>query len=114
MQSSALGGGTRLSPPSPASTRSVIRVNRIAYEAKYQHDLESTDAGRIALMRDEELVGIYDDANAACEDGLERYGSGNYSIVRIGAEPLGLGIFTFARLISGDCPHSTSRSQTTA
>ena len=97
MQSSAQGGRTRLSPPSPASTRSsVIRVNRIAYEAKYQHDLERTDAGRIALMRDEELVGIYDDANAACEDGLERYGSGNYSIVRIGAEPLGLGIFTFA------------------
>lgn len=86
-----------MSPPSPASTSSdAVRSNRIAYEARYQQDLEGTEAGRIALMRDEELVGIYDDANAACEDGLERYGSGNYSIVRIGAEPLGLGIFTFA------------------
>ena len=73
-----------------------VRLNRIAYEAKYQHDLEQTDAGRIALMHDEELVEVYDDANVACEDGLERYGSGNYSIVWIGAKPLSLGIFTFA------------------
>ena len=42
------------------------------------------------------LVDIYDDANIACEQGLERYGSGNYSIVWIGAKPLSLGIFTFA------------------
>ena len=73
-----------------------VRLNRVAYEAKYQHDLEQTDAGRIALMHDEELIEIYDDANVACEDGLERYGSGNYSIVWIGAKPLNLGIFTFA------------------
>ena len=84
-------------PPSSARARSdAVRLNRIAYQAKYQHDLEGTDAGRIALMHDEELVGVYDDPNAACEDGLERYGSGNYSIVRIGAKPLSLGIFTFA------------------
>ena len=73
-----------------------VRLNRVAYEAKYQHDLEQTDAGRIALMHDEELIEIYDDANVACEDGMERYGSGNYSIVWIGAKPLNLGIFTFA------------------
>lgn len=73
-----------------------VRLNRVAYEAKYQHDLEQTDTGRIALMHDEELVAIYDDASVACEDGLERYGSGNYSIVWIGAKPLNLGIFTFA------------------
>ena len=85
-----------MSPPSSARARSdTVRLNRIAYEAKYQHDLEGTDAGRIALMHDEELVGVYDDPNAACEDGLERYGSGNYSIVRVGAKPLSLGIFTF-------------------
>ena len=47
-------------------------------------------------MHDEKLVDIYDDANIACEQGLERYGSGNYSIVWIGAKPLSLGIFTFA------------------
>ena len=47
-------------------------------------------------MHDEELVGIYDDANVACEDGLECYGSGNFSVVPIGAKPLSLGIFTFA------------------
>ena len=73
-----------------------MRLNRIAYEARYQHALEGTEDGRIALMHDEELVGTYDDANLACQDGLDRYGSGNYSIVRIGAKPLSLGIFTFA------------------
>ena len=84
-------------PPSSAPSRSgAVRLNRLAYEAKHRHDLEQTDAGRIALMHDEELVEIYDDANVACEDGLERYGSGNYSIVWIGAKPLSLGIFTFA------------------
>lgn len=83
--------------PSSAPTRSdAVRLNRIAYEAKYQHNLEETDGGRIALMHDEELVGVYDDANLACEDGLERYGSGNFSVVRIGARPLSLGIYTFA------------------
>ncbi len=86
-----------MSPPSSDPTRSdAVRLNRIAYEAKYQHDLEGTDAGRIALMHDEDLVGIYDDANVACEDGLECYGSGNFSVVPIGAKPLSLGIFTFA------------------
>lgn len=73
-----------------------VRLNRTAYEAKYQHDLELTDAGRIALMHDKELIDIYDDANVACRVGLERYGSGNYSIVWIGAKPLNLGAFTFA------------------
>ena len=73
-----------------------VRLNRAAYEAKYKHDLEQTDAGRIALMHDGELVEIYDDANDACRDGLERYGSGGYSVVWIGAKPLNLGIFTFA------------------
>ena len=84
-------------PPSSAPSRSdAVRLNRVAYEAKYRHDLEQTDTGRIALMHDEKLVDIYDDANIACEQGLERYGSGNYSIVWIGAKPLSLGIFTFA------------------
>ena len=86
-----------MSSASSASTRSdAVRLNRIAYQARYQRALEQTDAGRIALMHDRELVGIYDDANVACEDGLDRYGSGNYSIVWIGAKPLSLGIFTFA------------------
>ena len=84
-------------PPSSAPSRSdAVRLNRVAYEAKYRHDLEQTDTGRIALMHDERLVDIYDGANSACEQGLERYGSGNYSIVWIGAKPLSLGIFTFA------------------
>ena len=73
-----------------------VRLNRIAYQARYQHELEATDSGRIALMHDEELIGVFDDGVTACENGLERFGSGNYSIVRIGAEPLSLGIFAFA------------------
>ena len=86
-----------MAPTASAPTRSdAVRLNRIAYEDKYQHDLDRTDAGRIALMHAEELVGIYDDANAACEDGLERFGMGNFSVVRIGARPLSLGVFTFA------------------
>ena len=86
-----------MSPPSSAPARSdAIRLNRLAYEARYQRELEETDYGYIALMHDEEVVGIYDDANAACKFGFERYGAGRYSIVRIGAKPQSLGIFTFA------------------
>lgn len=86
-----------MSHPSTGPARSdAVRLNRLAYQAKYQQELEGSDTGRIALMHDRGLVGIYDDANRACEDGLARYGSGNYSIVRIGAKPLSLGIFTFA------------------
>jgi len=86
-----------LAPPPPAPTRSdTVRLNRLAYEARYQHDLEETDFGHIALIHDEEVVGVYDDANVACEVGFKRYGAGSFSIVRIGAEPLSLGIFTFA------------------
>lgn len=83
-------------PPSAPSRTDAVRLNRLAYEAKYRDDLEQTDTGRIALMHEEKLVDVYDDANIACEDGVERYGSGNYSIVWIGAKPLSLGIFTFA------------------
>ena len=81
---------------SPPTRSNAVRLNRLAYEARYQHELEETDHGHIALMHDEELVGVYDDANVACEVGFERYGSGSFSIVRIGAKPLSLGIFTFA------------------
>ena len=83
-------------PPSAPSRTDAVRLNRLAYEARYRDDLEQTDTGRIALMHEEKLVDVYDDANIACEDGVERYGSGNYSIVWIGAKPLSLGIFTFA------------------
>ena len=86
-----------MSPPSSVPTRSdAVRLNRLAYEARYQHELEETECGHIALMHDEEVVGVYDDANVACEVGFERYGSGSFSIVRIGAKPVSLGIFTFA------------------
>ena len=83
--------------PSSAPPRSdAVRLNRIAYEAIYGGDLEADHTGRTALMHNERVVDIYDDANAACDDGLERYGPGNYSIMQIGAKPVNLGFFSAA------------------
>lgn len=66
---------------------SQARANYRAYVAMYQDKLERTDAGRVALLHNEELVDVYNDWNDAYKIGCKDFGLGNFSLQRIGAEP---------------------------
>ncbi|MDE0135019.1 MAG: hypothetical protein OXH86_02580 [Acidimicrobiaceae bacterium] len=59
-------------------------MNFDAYEARHQAALEPEHNGKVALMRDEEVVGIYQDTEAAFAAGMERYGRGEFSYQEIG------------------------------
>ncbi|WP_419554241.1 hypothetical protein [Candidatus Poriferisodalis sp.] len=73
---------------------SEARTNYKAYQEKYQDDLEQTDLGRIALMYNGEVVGLFNDDEDAYSVGLDRYGSGKFSMQRIGAQPISMGLLT--------------------
>ena len=67
--------------------------NREAYNA-VKDNLESEHFGRVALLHDGQVVAIYNDSVDAYSIGREKYGMGNFSIVKIGEAPISLGIFT--------------------
>ena len=58
--------------------------------------MERDHSGRIALMHDGVVAGIFDDDNAAYWDGCKKYGLGNFSLEWIGVEPVRLGSITAA------------------
>lgn len=70
--------------------------NYEVYVAKHQQEMERDHRGRIALMHDGEIVGIYNDDGDAFELGCDRYGLGNFSAIKIGATPIDLGILALA------------------
>ncbi len=59
-----------------------------AYEARHRAELEPEHNGKVALMHDEEVVGIYNDSESAFAAGMERYRRGEFSFQEIGAEPV--------------------------
>lgn len=71
-------------------------VNHAAFVARYQDELESEHSGKMALMRDGEVVEIVGDKDVAYELGLQRYGDGNFSLERIGVSPHSLGVLAYA------------------
>ena len=70
-----------------------LTKNMEAYE-EIREELESQHFGRIALLRDGELIEIYNDSGDAYTVAVERFGLGNFSLQKIGEEPISLGIFT--------------------
>ena len=73
-----------------------VESNHKIYNEQYRHEMERDHSGRVALMHDGEIVGIYDDDDRAYWDGCKKYGLGNFSLEWIGAEPVRLGILTAA------------------
>ena len=69
-----------------------VATDHVAYNEKHRHRLESEHLGRIALMKDGEVVGIYNDMTDAYQIGHQKYGLGQFSIKRIGEKPAQLGI----------------------
>lgn len=59
-----------------------------AYETRHRPQLEPEHNGKVALMHDEEVVGIYGDCESAFAAGMARYQRGEFSFQEIGAEPV--------------------------
>ena len=74
-------------------TGAVHEKNTEAYES-LRKDLEANHLGRVALLNEGKLVDIYDDSGKAYDVGCDKFGLGNFTIQRIGATPISLGIFT--------------------
>ena len=70
--------------------------NHVAFVERHQTRLESEHSGKMALMRNGEVVEILDDKDVAYELGLQRYGAGNFSLERIGVSPHSLGVLAYA------------------
>ena len=65
-----------------------ISVNFSAYVANYKEQLESEHRGRVALMRQGQLVGVFDTVEEADAQGGERFPERDYMLQMIGSEPL--------------------------
>ena len=72
--------------------RSQARINHAAYIEQYQSELERDHMGRVALMRDGEVVGLYNDEGDAYSMGCDKFGLGNFSVKPIGDRPVHMGI----------------------
>ena len=72
------------------------QANYEVYVAKHQEEMERDHRGKIALMHDGAIAGIYNDDGDAYEIGCDKYGLGNFSAIKIGAKPIDLGILALA------------------
>ena len=63
-----------------------VQMNRAAFGADHRVRLERDDRGRITLMHDGELSGVFDDLEAANIAGYEQFGEGEFSLIRIGRD----------------------------
>lgn len=72
-------------------TATQIEGDHAAYNEKYRQDLEREHFGRVVLMHEGEVVGVYNDMGDAYSIGREKYGLGNFSMKRIGQRPAQLG-----------------------
>ena len=74
-------------------TVSQVNSNFQAYKAM-KAEMEEKHMGKTALMHEERVVDIYNDEGDAYKVACEKYGLGNFSLVKIGARPVNLGFFT--------------------
>ena len=73
----------------------MIRANFEAFQKlSAQSKFKKEDKGKYALMRDQKLVGVFDDARLAHKHALETYDDDNYSVQEVGQEPIDLGFFS--------------------
>ena len=70
-------------------------LNHFAFVERHQEKLEDEHSGKMALMRDGTVVEIVEDMDVAYELGLQRFGSGNFSLERIGTSPHRLGVLEY-------------------
>jgi hypothetical protein len=63
------------------------------YFQRHMKNYLPRELGRYALLRNGEVIGFYDGADAAEEDG-EQFGDGLYSIQLVDPAPINLGAFS--------------------
>ena len=66
-----------------------INSDIAAYDA-LRGQLETDQTGKWVLIRDQNLVGIFDSFNAAAEEAVKQFGRGPYLIRQVGAPPVTL------------------------
>lgn len=76
--------------------RDAIARNYEAFE-KMLPSLINAAKGRFALMRDQELVGLFDGASAAHFAGAEKFADGLFSVQKVEEGAISLGFFSYAR-----------------
>lgn len=64
------------------------------YAAEHREALERDHWGLWALMHDGDVIGVFDNATAAHDAGMEQFGSGNFAFVGIGALSTGYRVVT--------------------
>lgn len=74
------------------TTPTQAQRNHDGYHERYRAELEEEHFGQIALMHDGEVVHIFNDESDAYTIGYERFGFENFSLKRIGEQPLNLGV----------------------
>lgn len=72
------------------------QANYEVYVAEHQEEMERGHRGKIALMHDGEIIGVYNDDGDAYEIGCDKFGLGNFSAIKIGAKPIDLGILALS------------------
>ncbi|MBX6420560.1 MAG: hypothetical protein IRZ06_06090 [Nevskia sp.] len=72
-----------------------VRANYEAFKKKLP-ELLAKYPGKFALMRDENIVEIFDTAADAAKAGKALYADGRYSIQEITGTPVNLGFFSYA------------------
>ena len=72
---------------------SQVEINHRAYLDRHRR-LEDERSGEFALMRDGEVIAVYDDLENAYRAGVGRFGDGGFSIKEIGSQPFRLGVFS--------------------
>jgi len=64
--------------------------NEIAAYDKMRRDLEARHMGKWVLVREGNLIGVYDSFESVAEDAVRRFGRGPYLIRQVGAPPVTL------------------------
>ncbi|WP_420623922.1 hypothetical protein [Candidatus Poriferisodalis sp.] len=62
--------------------------NHRAYKRFHREQMEAEHLGKIALLHDGDVVGVYEDRESAYSVGVTKYGLGGFSFEEIGAQPL--------------------------
>ena len=65
-----------------------INVNFAAYVTNYKEQLEREHRGKVALMRQGQLVDVFDTVEEADANGSEQFPERDYMLQKIGSEPL--------------------------
>ena len=72
----------------------VVRHHTRTYATRYRERLQRDHWGRTALMRDGEVIEIFDEGIEAHDLGMERFGARNFATMGIGVVSIGYRVVT--------------------